>query len=155
MKPQWFLILTSLWLLASPPAMAQGVPNIYAPLYGNWCGPNHPVDMSRAGPPLDQLDAACMRHDQCFAALGDQNCNCDISLLNELRTTAWPNPVIDQNARAVYDAIALVPCNSLGGTTQKQTMFAVDLAYDVISGRGTPMDVLERWRYLLLGPSQR
>ena len=132
-------------------AEAQSSLQIYAPVYGRWCGPNHPVEMSRAGPPVDMLDAACMRHDYCVAAQGEYNCGCDVALLNELRRTRWPNPLMQRNARAIYDAIALVPCDSPDGTTLKQTMFAVDLFYDVISGNGMPMDVMDRWRTLFFG----
>ena len=130
---------------------AQSNLQIYAPVYGNWCGPNHPLNMSQASAPVDQLDAACMRHDYCIAAQGDYSCGCDIPFLRELRGTAWPNPMIQRNARAIYDAIALVPCNSPDGTALKQTMFAVDLFYDVMSGKSLPQDVFGRWRSLFIG----
>lgn len=130
---------------------AQNLPEVYARVYGNWCGPSHPLDMSRAAAPVDPLDAACMRHDYCVAARGDHDCGCDISFLKELRGTRWNNPVIQGNARAIHDAIALVPCNSSDGTTYKQTLFVVDLLSDVISGKGMPMDVADRWRGLIFG----
>lgn len=132
-------------------ASAQSRFQITAPIYGNWCGPQHPVDMSRAAPPVNLLDAACMRHDYCVAAQGEYNCGCDISFLQELRSTRWPNPMVQNSARAIYDAIALVPCDTPDGTTYKQTLFAVDLFNDVMSGRGQPMDVFARWRVLLFG----
>ncbi len=59
--------------------------------------------------------------------------------------------MIQRNARAIYDAIALVPCDTPDGMTYKQTMFAVDLFYDVMSGKAMPMDVFDRWRALLFG----
>jgi len=139
------------WLFGASFAAAQNNLQIYAPIYGNWCGPNHPVNMSQAAAPVDPLDAACMRHDYCVAAQGENNCGCDISLLQVLRNTSWQNPVIQNNARAIYDAIALMPCNSPDGTTFKQTMFAVDLFYDVMSGKSVPLDVFERWRSLFTG----
>jgi len=146
------VLIGALLVLASVGgSVAQSNLQVYAPVYGRWCGPNHPVDMSRAGPPVDMLDAACMRHDYCVAARGEYNCGCDVSFLNELRGTRWPNPLMQRNARAIYDAIALVPCDSPDGTTLKQTMFAVDLFYDVISGNGMPMDVMDRWRALFFG----
>ena len=91
-----------------------------------------------------------MRHDYCIAAQGEYSCGCDIPFLRELRATAWPNSMIQRNARAIYDAVALVPCNSPDGTTLKQTMFAVDLFYDVMSGKLVPLDVFERWRSLFM-----
>jgi len=139
------------WSVGTGGATAQSNLQIYAPVYGNWCGPNHPVNMSQAGPPVDALDAACMRHDHCVAVQGAYSCGCDVSLLQELRQTPWQNPLIQRDARAIYDAIALIPCNSVDGTTLKQTMFAVDLAYDVVSGISAPLDVFERWRSLFLG----
>ncbi|MCK4713378.1 MAG: hypothetical protein KAT26_10915 [Marinosulfonomonas sp.] len=141
-------ILALFWADA---AVAQTIPDVYARIYGNWCGPSHPVDMSRAAPPVDRLDAACMRHDYCVAARGDYDCGCDISLLQELRGTRWGNPVIQGNARAIYDAVALVPCSNPDGTTYKQTLFVVDLLYDFASGKGMPMDVVDRWRDLMFG----
>lgn len=139
------------WSFGAGFAAAQSNLQIYAPVYGNWCGPNHPVNMSSAGAPVDLLDAACMRHDYCTAAQGDYNCGCDISFLQELRQSHWQNPMIQRDARAIYDALALVPCSSPDGTSLKQTMFAVDLFYDVMSGKSAPLDVLERWRSLFLG----
>ena len=118
------------------------------PIYGNWCGPNHPENISRAAPPVDMLDAACMRHDYCTAARGRFDCGCDIGFLNELRATPWPNPAIRRNARGIYDAIAMVPCSSPDGMAVKQSMFSADLLRDVMTGQGTPMDVLDRWRRL-------
>lgn len=145
------LIGLCIWSFGANFAAAQSNLQIYAPIYGNWCGPNHPVNMSQANGPIDALDAACMRHDYCVALQGEYNCGCDISLLQGLRTTHWKNPMIQRNARAIYDAMALVPCNSPDGTTLKQTMFAVDLFYDVMSGNSVPGDVFERWRSLFIG----
>lgn len=153
MKAAIGVILVGLYMVfaAVSPAIAQSNLQIYAPIYGNWCGPNHPVNMSRAGPPVDPLDAACMRHDYCVAAQGEYNCGCDISFLQELRGTRWQNPMIQRNARAIYDVIALVPCDAPDGMTYKQTMFAIDLFYDVVSGNAMPMDVFDRWRSLFFG----
>ena len=132
-------------------AFAQTPPFVSVPVYGNWCGPNQPANMAFAAPPVDMLDAACMRHDYCVAQRGPFDCGCDLGLLRELRATPWPNPVIRNDARAIYDAIALVPCRSAQGTALKQGLFGADLFDDVMSGRGTPADVLERWRRLMLG----
>ena len=55
------------------------------PLYGNWCGINHPS--YGAPPPVDAFDAACMRHDLCTASTPADR-PCDIAFLNELYATA-------------------------------------------------------------------
>ncbi|MEA3640920.1 MAG: hypothetical protein VBE63_13375 [Lamprobacter sp.] len=55
------------------------------PLYGNWCGIDHP---SRGWPPpIDAFDAACMRHDLCTAQPGP-NAPCDRAFVGELRSIA-------------------------------------------------------------------
>lgn len=146
-----FVFGLCVWVSGAGLVAAEGKLQIYAPVYGNWCGPNHPVNMTTASPPVDPLDAACMRHDYCIAVRGEYNCGCDIPFLRELRGTPWPNLLIQRNARAIYDAVALVPCNSPDGTSLKQTMFAVDLFYDVMSGKSAPTDVFGRWRSLFVG----
>lgn len=133
-------------------ADAQQTLNIPLPVYGNWCGPDHPRGFANARPPVDPLDAACMRHDYCVAAQGRFDCGCDISLLTELRNTRWSNPYIHTNARGVYDAIALAPCSNPNGLAYKQSMFVKDLINDTMTGRGTPADVFDRWRRLVVGP---
>ena len=132
-------------------AWAQVFPSPSIPVYGNWCGPDHPRSLAFAAAPVDALDAACMRHDYCFAAQGEFDCGCDIALLTELRNTQWQNPRIASDARGIYDAIALTPCSNPSGVAFKQSMFMRDLYADTISGRGTPLDVLERWRKLVIG----
>ncbi len=60
-------------------------------VYGNWCGPDHPKDMSTAGLPIDGLDASCMRHDMCYAEKGKYACECDKILSEELKTNLLAN----------------------------------------------------------------
>lgn len=44
-------------------------------LYGNWCGPGHPP-AGTFPPPVDEFDAACMRHDLCTTGpLGNNQCD--------------------------------------------------------------------------------
>ncbi len=138
-------------LLFATSAPAQPLPRITAPVYGNWCGPGHPADIPTAPPPIDPLDAACQRHDYCYAARGRNTCGCDLALLQELRTTRWPTPALQQNARAIYDAMALVPCDNPQGMASKETLFAFDLLTDMLGGRATPQDVPRRWWQLLGG----
>ncbi len=53
------------------------------PVYGNWCGPSHPIDGTNPIP-IDEVDAVCMRHDKCYAKKGYFSCACDNNLLKEL-----------------------------------------------------------------------
>lgn len=49
-------------------------------IYGNWCGPEHPKDLTSLNtppPPVDQLDRLCMQHDYCYLKRGNFNCDCD------------------------------------------------------------------------------
>ena len=51
------------------------------PIYGNYCGPGH----SGPGKPIDRLDAACARHDDCYHRKGYHRCLCDKKFQKELR----------------------------------------------------------------------
>jgi endonuclease G len=62
---------------AEPPANA--VEGISIPVYGNWCGPGH-----GGGIAIDDVDAACMRHDQCYGAKGYFDVTCDAALIAEM-----------------------------------------------------------------------
>lgn len=56
------------------------------PVYGNWCGANHPKDMSIAEEPIDLLDQSCKKHDHCYADEGYLSCACDNVINQELIT---------------------------------------------------------------------
>ncbi len=56
------------------------------PIYGNWCGPGHPV-VGSYPPVVDAFDAACMRHDLCTLATYDAT-GCDIGFVQELHGLA-------------------------------------------------------------------
>ncbi len=129
-------------------AAAQMSSPVTMPVYGNWCGPGHPENPMSAGPPIDQLDSACFRHDMCTAARGILNCGCDIGFLSELRNTRWANPLIAYRARAVYDAMAMTPCSDPAGTVTKQRMFLTDWIGGVLSGQESPEAVMNRLRDL-------
>lgn len=118
------------------PAAAQG-PSL--PVHGNWCGPFH-----GAGPILDALDEACMRHDFCTMQAGRLDCGCDLAFMDELRTRPWPNPWLGEKARAVYEAIALTPCNDPEGHRAKLNMAASDWAVAVAGGQEPPWAFLDR-----------
>lgn len=135
---------------AGQPAKAQDMPEMWIPIYGNWCGLDHPTSFDGADAPVDMLDAACRRHDYCAAARGDFDCGCDIGLMGELRSTRWGNPVIASHARAIYDGIAMKPCSAPDGMAFKQSQMMGDMMRDMASGRAAPLDAFERWRRLLL-----
>jgi hypothetical protein len=123
-------------LVFAPPAFAQGMA---FPVHGNWCGPNH-----GAGPVLDLLDAACMRHDMCVAQAGLLDCGCDLAFMDELRHGPWPNPMLATKARAVYEIIAIAPCTDPDGHRFKLSRAANDWARDVALGYEPPWAVLDR-----------
>ncbi len=75
------LILTGT-LLASLSLPAQAMKCM--PIYGNWCGPGHPS--VGAPPPVDEFDAACMRHDICTS--GGPDTPCDVNFVYEIRALA-------------------------------------------------------------------
>jgi len=134
-------------LLLGMPGVVQA--QVSMPVYGNWCGLDHPVNPAFSAPPVDPLDAACMRHDYCTAAQGRFNCGCDLSLMYELRNTAWPTPSMQANARGIHDAIAVIPCTDPYGTAEKQSLFLQDTWIDTMNGNAAPLDVLDRWRRVL------
>ena len=114
-------------------------------LYGNWCGPGTNLYNP---PPMDPLDAACMRHDICYAASGSASCECDVAFMGELRSMSYPNEDIYLRSRAMYDALAMTPCDDPTGWALKQSLMWRDIADDAISGRATPFEVPARWMYL-------
>jgi hypothetical protein len=66
-----------------PPAVpgAVGAERLSLPVYGNWCGPGH-----GGGTPVDDLDRACMRHDECYGRKGYFDCGCDAQLIRDIDT---------------------------------------------------------------------
>ncbi|MFC1673848.1 hypothetical protein ACFL12_06835, partial [Pseudomonadota bacterium] len=115
-------------------------------MYGNWCGPGNAVFNNF--PPVDPLDNACMRHDRCYVANGVGTCGCDVVFMRELRNMSYPNPDAETRARAMYDALAMTPCDDPGGWAVKQSLMWSDIAADAVSGRATPFEVPARWMYL-------
>ena len=58
------------------------------PLYGNWCGIDYPPP-GTTPPPVDEFDAACMKHDLCTGGRGFGNKLCDRGLVTELNRLRW------------------------------------------------------------------
>lgn len=61
----------------------------YLPVYGNWCGLDHPknftqlsqlTQLSLFAKPVDEIDAACKAHDACYVEKGMFSCECDYAL---------------------------------------------------------------------------
>lgn len=73
----------------------QGRPAFSIPTYGNFCGPMHPVTRNATNvedvielmtiKPFDDIDAACRRHDICYALAFYLNQKCDRWLVSELQ----------------------------------------------------------------------
>ena len=134
-----FLIIAVLGWTA--PAAAQ----LVIPVHGNWCGPGY-----GGGPALDPLDAACLRHDLCLRAAGGPfNCACDLTFMDELRRSAWPNPVLSDRARGVYEAITLIPCSDPAGQALKMEWAARDWMSAVLSGREPPTATMGRFMQMM------
>lgn len=53
------------------------------PVYGNWCGPGHPRNGGNPLP-IDAVDGACRKHDNCYAQKKYFACECDNDLLLDL-----------------------------------------------------------------------
>jgi len=62
------------------------------PLYGNWCGPDHPKKGTNPTA-IDKTDLACKHHDQCYEANGYFNKSCDASLIIELKNFIPDNEI--------------------------------------------------------------
>jgi len=89
-----------------------------------------------------------MRHDICYVQSGHGDCTCDIGLMNELRNMPYPTEELEVRARAMYDAIAMTPCDDPMGWAYKQSNMWRDMATDTITGRALPFEVPMRWMYL-------
>ena len=67
-----------------------------------WCGPG----CSGPGPPLNELDAACMMHDKCYDS-GRSRCECDREFLHRLYPLINPNSDAGRHARVVANYMRL------------------------------------------------
>ncbi len=132
-----FSIYFALALFFAAPASAQA---IAFPVHGNWCGTKH-----TGGPVIDQLDAACMRHDFCTEDVGQINCGCDLIFMHELRTMSWPSLALYERGRAIYEAISLSPCAGPKEQRQMKRDWACnDHRGAVARGREEPGRAFER-----------
>lgn len=137
----WILFVLAV-AAAAPVSVAHAQGGLSIPMHGNWCGPNHPSNPVEASfQPIDPLDEACRQHDLCVAARGYGSCGCDIGFMETLRRMVYPNPMIEEKARAIYDAIGLMPCADPIGSAQKQERVWGEMVDDVVSGRCAPWDM--------------
>lgn len=95
-------------------------------VYGNWCGPDHPVDalMDKAPGPVDRLDAACMIHDYCYKERGYLDCDCDEGLTSTLKTELAANTMDSKQAlvaRGIHNYFAASPCKDYSGKSEGKT----------------------------------
>jgi len=95
-------------------------------VYGNWCGPNHPLDelMDIAPGPIDQLDAECMIHDYCYAEKGYLDCACDENLTNELKRQLASHDFTTEQAlvaRGIHNYFIASPCRQSKENPQAKT----------------------------------
>lgn len=132
------------WLASSTVPAEAGSPSLH--MYGNWCGPGNSLN---SAPPTDPLDNACRQHDLCYAQNGFGSCGCDVNFMRQIRSLPYPNSEIKTRARAMYDALAVMPCDNPGGWAVKQSLMWGDIASDVVNGRASPLDVPLRWMYML------
>ena len=86
-----------------------------------------------------------MEHDQCTTSLGEFSCQCDVRFMNRLKYSPYPHPRIRRTARAMYDAIAMVPCSDPMGMAYKQSCVWKDLATDMMTGNAMPWEMPMRW----------
>ncbi|QTD42989.1 phospholipase [Sporosarcina sp. Te-1] len=63
----------------------------------NWCGPG----CSGPGKPVNEVDAACKAHDQCYQR-GGRPCECDREFLRRLRSEIDPATPQGRHARMLY-----------------------------------------------------
>lgn len=80
--------------------------------HGNYCGKGQRGD---GAPPIDELDAACMRHDTCYDASGHPSCACDAALKREASAVADSPRVsleVRRRALSVVEATAAMACRT-------------------------------------------
>lgn len=78
--------------------------------HGNYCGKGQ---RGEGLPPIDALDAACMRHDACYDTAGYSSCACDTALRREAATVSDdPGASLETRRRAlsVTEATAAMDC---------------------------------------------
>jgi hypothetical protein len=70
------------------------------PIYGNWCGPDHPKAGTNPDP-IDRTDLACKHHDLCYDQNGYLNASCDEQLIVELKSFIPDNEIESLARKAI------------------------------------------------------
>ncbi|MBS4201022.1 phospholipase [Bacillus sp. FJAT-49732] len=63
-----------------------------------WCGPG----CSGPGAPINEVDAACKAHDECYQRYGS-SCDCDRAFLRRLRSIKNPHTRTGRHASLLYE----------------------------------------------------
>lgn len=80
--------------------------------HGNYCGAGQ---RGEGLPPIDDLDAACQRHDACFDAAASRSCACNAVLKREAAAVSErPRVALEVRRRAlsVVQAAEVMPCTA-------------------------------------------
>ncbi|MCJ8009286.1 phospholipase [Lederbergia wuyishanensis] len=64
----------------------------------NWCGPG----CSGPGAPVNEVDAACKAHDDCYR-VSSKYCECDYEFLRRLHPLINPNTRMGRQASLLYN----------------------------------------------------
>ncbi|MGD7045975.1 phospholipase [Jeotgalibacillus proteolyticus] len=76
----------------------------------NWCGPG----CSGPGAPVNEVDACCKAHDECYGR-GGSRCECDRAFLEQLAKHANPHTEQGRKAALMYDFIKFRMAFTCGG----------------------------------------
>lgn len=81
------------------------------PVYGNYCGPGH-TDPTGCAPAVDEVDAVCCRHDQCYAEHGYKHCKCDCDLVTAMPGAIANSPSVEAKLKgtAIMAFFQSTPC---------------------------------------------
>lgn len=141
---RFFVLLVALWPVGLEAQVLRDKMPLDFSVHGNWCGPK-----ADRGDVMDKLDAMCRRHDLCARREGIFRCSCDLAFMQELRHARWPNEALYNKARAIYEVIALLPCNTSEGQREKMAMVYHDWRGAVARGRESQEARWERFWWLV------
>jgi hypothetical protein len=80
------------------------------PVYGNYCGPYH-SGANYSLSPIDEIDAACRRHDLCYDNGGTYfSCGCDYALVAELAYLGRNTDKWNKYSVGIMSVFALTKC---------------------------------------------
>ena len=107
------------------------------PVYGNWCGPAHPKSSSNPDP-IDNIDAACKKHDVCYEKKGYFDCSCNEQLATDLINGQYSSIIQKTVSSEIILWMSGQPCVS------KNTIFSREfwLSDDIIKVMPTPQGLL-------------